>query len=1355
MSNATQLSAILEQQYELFDTIKESLDKLGSNPTTQRIESRKNALCENWTLFKESHQSATSIKASLKVETRQKFEEENYFKNKMYRSCEENYLDAIEHMSTLKDKLSEVPNLDGKALAATSAKPQILANNHQLPKLPLPVFNGEFSEWPSFKDSFMAIIGADPSLSCVTKLQFLKGCLIGKAASRLHGVSVTASNFQIAWDDMISYYDNKRLHVDAAVQAIISAKAVNEESSSKLETLFNDINKALGSLEGLGRDVNQWNDVLTHIVSRKLDGASIKEWEKSLGPSTEPPTWAALKEFILTRIRSLEAFERATSSQNKSQSSSSRQQVKAKAHHAAAQQTKQVCFNCQGEHYISSCPGFLSKTLANRLELIKQLKLCFNCLGPHQLNTCFSKRRCQKCGRRHHTTIHQENTFINSTVASNEAIPSNSINCVSAVSSVTCTTKLPRSTTLLATALVKVVSSFGESYLVRAFLDQGSEVNLVSEYLINLLQLPRSYTSLSIVGIGGDSSSSHQSKGMVTINLKSCTSEFTCSFNAYILSKLTNLLPSAVSKHSGWAHLQNIDLADPEYHQPGRVDLILGVEMYGQVLQNGLIKGPEGAPIAQRTSLGWIISGSSTSIAPSEAKSFHCCTDDHLDDLVQKFWMQEESFKSSVDTLTPEEEECEHIFQSTHSRDAVGRFIVRLPFKSVPASFGDSRSPALKCLSRLKNRFVQNTEFAIDYSNFITEYEQLGHMQRVPTQTQNNDQMFYLPHHCVLRSCSSTTKLRVVFNGSLKTDKGKSLNGFLHEGKKLQVDLPDVLTRWRVNEFAYCADVKKMFRQIKVHPDDWNYQRILWTEGSNIQEFVLTTVTYGTKSAPFLANRVLHQLAEDESYRFADVKDVIKKNTYVDDVYDGAATVQEGKNRISQITHLFEAGGFQLQKWAANNKNLIANVPEQNRATAPLLSIEDSPVHRTLGLNWQPTLDRFIFIPVHQQEPALYTKRTVLSRAAQLFDPLGWLSPIVVEAKLFIQELWLAGFEWDQPISKSFESRWKSYINQLSDLSMISVPRWLGITPCSLSIELHGFSDASQLALGAVVYIRVVKENETNITILSSKTKVAPTKRSEKSLKRPRSVRVTIPRLELTAALMLTKLVKHVVYVLDLHAAPIHLWTDSSTALYWIQGEPSRWKDFVRNRVTQIQEILPKANWHHISGEHNPADLPSRGVSPRQLAESDLWWKGPRWLQLTSDKWPNLIPAPDSNVDHEERHTLVATTIHFKNRQTWDLLLRYSSLSRLLRITAWCKRAILRNKMRVLLRKATNKSTPSSFTSGEIENAKLTLSTSTNECPLTPLEIETAKSFWIRKIQLLYFKTEINQQPSSSAYAIS
>ncbi|XP_071578375.1 uncharacterized protein [Temnothorax nylanderi] len=255
----------------------------------------------------------------------------------------------------------------------------------------------------------------------------------------------------------------------------------------------------------------------------------------------------------------------------------------------------------------------------------------------------------------------------------------------------------------------------------------------------------------------------------------------------------------------------------------------------------------------------------------------------------------------------------------------------------------------------------------------------------------------------------------------------------------------------------------------------------------------------------------------------------------------------------------------------------------------------------TLFSRWFPQEDSFTFSTRISSHTTHLTKRLVLSEVAQIFDPLGLASPIVIKAKMLLQELWLHKLQWDEPLPSQLSSRWLTIRKELTRLTKLSIPRWYNTWSTS-SVEFHGFSDASQLAMAAVVFITVHGSNGATISLVCSKTKVAPLKR------------LTIPRLELTAALLLSRLMQYVQATLKLNVTATHLLTDSVVTLTWIKSHASRWKDFVRNRVAHIQDLTPDAHWRYVPGTSNPADCASRGLTTAQLQSHSLWWTGPPWI---------------------------------------------------------------------------------------------------------------------------------------------
>ena len=256
------------------------------------------------------------------------------------------------------------------------------------------------------------------------------------------------------------------------------------------------------------------------------------------------------------------------------------------------------------------------------------------------------------------------------------------------------------------------------------------------------------------------------------------------------------------------------------------------------------------------------------------------------------------------------------------------------------------------------------------------------------------------------------------------------------------------------------------------------------------------------------------------------------------------------------------------------------------------------------------------------------TKRFLVSDVAKTFDVLGWYSPCTIKMKILFQQLWEMKVDWDDEVPESVRESWLKWRSELDLLSTKNVPRcYHDKTTSVTSMELHGFSDASELAYSAVVYLRMeCADGSIQIGLVLSKTKVAPIKR------------LTIPRLELCGAQLLARLLHHVRIVLNIPLDKSYAWTDSTIVLHWLVGSPRRFKTYVGNRVSNIVELLGPERWHHVSGLDNPADCASRGLFPSELIDHSLWWNGPEWLKLPSSSWPDQMQVPGSfTIPDEEK----------------------------------------------------------------------------------------------------------------------
>ncbi|GFU64411.1 integrase catalytic domain-containing protein [Trichonephila clavipes] len=412
-----------------------------------------------------------------------------------------------------------------------------------------------------------------------------------------------------------------------------------------------------------------------------------------------------------------------------------------------------------------------------------------------------------------------------------------------------------------------------------------------------------------------------------------------------------------------------------------------------------------------------------------------------------------------------------------------------------------------------------------------------------------------------------------------------------------------------------------MYRQILVADEDQKYQQILWRNNSseNIRTYKLKTVTYGLASASFLATRCIKQIALDDKDN-PNLSRVLQEDIYMDDLLSGADTPNNAISICKDIAHVLSTRGFHLRKWNSNSTEFLAQFSEHSSHDARVEFSKDSnESSKVLGLFWNSSNDTFGFQPSLELTPPL-TKRRILSESSKIFDPLGLLSPCTVFMKIFYQKLWLTKTDWDSPIPQQLTEDWLRFQKAFNAINYLTVPRWVILTADNI-VELHGFADASSLAYAAAIYCRQKHNGKIKVQLLVSKTKVAPVKQ------------VSIPRLELCGAHLLSKLFKSVLRTLEYYTFDVFAWTDSKIVLSWLSGHPRQWKTFVANRTSEIIEVLPTKHWRHVPSKENPADIASRGIDPKCLPDCKLWWQGPPWLRLETSSWPKAESSCDEASD--------------------------------------------------------------------------------------------------------------------------
>ncbi|XP_045449125.1 uncharacterized protein LOC123657647 [Melitaea cinxia] len=688
-------------------------------------------------------------------------------------------------------------------------------------------------------------------------------------------------------------------------------------------------------------------------------------------------------------------------------------------------------------------------------------------------------------------------------------------------------------------------------------------------------------------------------------------------------------MPNLSLPYTKWPHLKGLTLADPHFHTPQPVEMLLGADILSHILLNNTITGPPGTPIAMNSVFGYLLLGKLT-FNTNISTPLQVCYSSFDNDNLQRFWELESVPEKR--SYTPDEELCESFFRRTHNRDLTGRYVVALPFKVNAPPLGESRQIAVARFHKLEYRLERNPQLKIDYHACLQEYIDLNHMELVDDKP-SVGASYYIPHHCVIKPSSQTTRTRVVFDAGCRTTSGYSLNDVLFSGPKLHLDIVGVLLKFRVYRVAFCSDIKQMFRNILLRESDRDFQRILWRRSPEepLRDYRLRTVTFGVNCSPYLALRTIRQLACDEGERFKLAAAVLLNNVFVDDVITGADSEAQALLLQQELIAICATAGFELRKWHSNSQAVLAAVQPSEfhgeRCESVLFSeMEGDKGVNVLGLQWNPRADSFSF-KVHVTSRD-YTKRAILSEIAKIYDPLGLLSPVTLFAKHLIQLMWLANIGWDEPPPIDILNSWTNFTKELPLLASISFPRYIFNTDDLDSIQIHGFADASQVGYAACVYIRHVgKSGDCETHLIMAKTRVAPLR-----------VCLTIPRLELMAALLLSKLIEKVnnVYGDKIRSGHIVAWSDSSVVLAWLRSSPHEWKTFVSNRVSEISTRVPANCWRHVPSADNPADAASRGLLPAALVKSDLWYHGPAWLQQSSDSWP--IQKTIVNTSEEKRN---------------------------------------------------------------------------------------------------------------------
>ncbi|GFY36932.1 integrase catalytic domain-containing protein [Trichonephila clavipes] len=604
-----------------------------------------------------------------------------------------------------------------------------------------------------------------------------------------------------------------------------------------------------------------------------------------------------------------------------------------------------------------------------------------------------------------------------------------------------------------------------------------------------------------------------------------------------------------------------------------------------------------------------------------------------------------------------------------------GRYVVQLPWKgNLKESLDNNYGIAYERFSKLCHKFQNDQSLYTKYKNVVDSYVEQNIVERVPNTNVVDGAEFYLPHRAVIRHDRSSSKLRIVFDASSHKRGKFSLNDSLHIGPNLYPDLFELLLSFRKHPIAFTVDIKQAFLNVELDDFDKNVTKFLWTDNpesfsESLEVLRFNRVLFGINSSPFLLTATMKYHLKKYSSLSPQTHELLNKFLYVDDVLGGQSTVSSAYTTSVECVQIFNEANIPLHKWATNSAEL-RELWEKNGFSTETSSnsIGQNMInYKVLGISWDTDRDVFYF----DIESLLSfiskrtdTKRFLLQVAGRIFDPLGFIAPYVIRLKILIQSIWETGLLWDQEMPLIIKKPFNEWCHELKDLRLVSIPRFYDFTDSNATnIQLHCFSDSSKKAYGTVIYSRVIRTDGTITTsFVTSKSRVAPLKT------------LSLPRLELMGALLSA-------------------------------------------RIEDIQKLTEPSKWHHCPGKENPADIISRGISVRELKDSELWRHGPPWLQQAEQFWPKFEKQNVSNLDLELKNKfrdISQNEIILENREKLLSLDKFSSYFKLLRVTAFVFRFI--NNTRDTLKK-----------SGTLETE----------------ELKKSEEYWIKEIQKETYASEI------------
>ena len=1072
-----------------------------------------------------------------------------------------------------------------------------------LPRPELTKFNGDILEYNSFINSFETHVEAKVEDHRMLLCYLLQHCT-DNVKSQIRHFSDKEDGYRLARARLHREYGHPAIVADAWEQRLKSSPNIKANDPKSFRAFSELLEKAQTVLEKLAYYGNLNSlDTLSLLINklpfdmRKLWVAKSVEIENQTG---RVASFSHFVTFVLTQaevVNSLFGRRLFSTTATKVKSTSSFVSNSASNSVSVAKPCF-VCYYCdKPSHAFRNCPEFNNASVQERIKFVKTKKYCHKCLSSkHRTPQCLKQNTCsvEGCtGTFHHTLLHLPRR--NETTSQTRQPDSN----VASTCSTSSNADIGSSGVYMCVIPVKVYYG-SKSVVTYAFLDQGSTHTFCTTKLVDVLQAAGKPTTLSMHTLTDSKSLSSISFSFHITGLNNAKRiELDEVFAVDDIPVKPNSLPSNFDFNT-CSHLKGINFQPVD---GATVTLLIGANIPELFCISNSRRGLRGQPIAVETPLGWSLLGPSLTPSADKKGMVNLCQGKHssLDEQLVSLWTNDFSAGTSVfDRPTSKEDrKALHIMQNGLEH-VCGHYRLPLPFRDPLQLPAGSISMAEKRLDSLKRRLEKNPELKSKYVDAIDTYIEKGYARQIPSEElrEEKELLWYLPHHPIFHP-RKPEKVRVVFDCAAK-HKGVSLNDALMQGPDFTNSLVGVLTSFRMDSIVLLADVESMFNQVRVRPSDANMLRFLWWPNSDMSRppvpHQMLVHLFGATSSPSCASFCLRQTAIDFGKDFPpDISRIVRRNFYVDDCLCATSSVDNALSIYRDLSELLSKGGFHLTKWLSNSSKVLSAIPLSERSKAVKRPVGDSINEKILGVHWDVDEDTFGFNLSLPEKPC--TRRGILSVTSSLYDPLGFVVPVVLISKLLLQELCKEGLDWDDPVSPDQKFKWLSWLKSLAGIRDIRIPRC--IVPKSsdvVSFQLHHFSDSSTFAYGCCSYLRIVDSHgDIQCSFLMGKSRLAPIKS------------VPVPRLELTATVLSVGLDILFCKEMDLTSCTSTFWKDYYVRKCWAQVQylvDISWQQWIQEHLPNVNY---RQNWLHKSRNLTMNDIVLLVDSTMSLSKWLLW----------------------------------------------------------------------------------------------------------------------------------------------------